>query len=202
MNCRKNKYYYLRNLEIGIIMSLIVLLILFIYFPNFETGLKPKRSYPEPFIRMIDIPNTKQEIEAVEKLKIPRVESNLFIPEFIEDDFILDDIAVESTSIETAISDNQSANETPYEMSSLPFIPRQILEVIPENKDEFSGAIRLKLLIGKNGKVSDHKLLTNTSQNEKCLTSVLDAVYKSKWEPIKIEGNKIEYWIEKVYSFN
>lgn len=202
MKCRTNKYFYLRNLEIGIIISLIVLLILFIYFPNLETGVEQKRNYPEPFITMIDIPNTKQEIEAIEKLKIPRVESNLYIPESIEDDFILDDIDVESTLTEPAFSDNPLVNETPYEMSSLPFIPRQILEVIPENKDEFSGVIKLKLLIDKDGKVSDHKLLTNTSQNERCLTSVLDAVYKSKWEPIKIEGNKIEYWIEKEYSFN
>jgi len=85
---------------------------------------------------------------------------------------------------------------------SLPFVPRQILEVLPLNVDEEKGEILLLLKIGKDGSVKEHKVIINTLENTLGLKNVLEAAYKSRWEKLKMEGMQIEYWIEKKYRFN
>lgn len=84
---------------------------------------------------------------------------------------------------------------------SLPFVPRQILEVLPQNVDGEKGEILLLLKIGKDGFVKEHKVIINTLDNTLGLKNVLEAAYKSRWEKIKMEGTQIEYWIEKKYRF-
>ncbi len=86
--------------------------------------------------------------------------------------------------------------------SSLPFVPRQILEVLPEQDDINKGTVILALKIGKDGRVIEHMLLMNSTKKDEVLKKVLAAAYKSKWQTVKMEGNKVEYWIEKTYSFN
>jgi len=83
----------------------------------------------------------------------------------------------------------------------LPFTPKQILEVIPERSENFKGIIKLSVRIGKDGLVKDHRILQNSSNNPECLTKVLLAVYKSKWQSVKLEGRVVEYWTEKTYRF-
>ena len=85
---------------------------------------------------------------------------------------------------------------------SLPFVPRQILEVLPQNVEEEKGEIMLLLKIGKDGSVKEHKVIINTIENPASLKNVLEAAYKSRWEKLKMEGNQIEYWVEKKYRFN
>lgn len=81
------------------------------------------------------------------------------------------------------------------------FTPRQILEVIPEQRSNFKGAVKLSVRIGKEGLVKDHKVLQNSTNSSECLAEVLKAAYKSKWQSVKIEGKLIEYWTEKTYRF-
>ncbi len=83
----------------------------------------------------------------------------------------------------------------------LPFTPKQILEVIPEKKDDYKGIIKLSVRIGKDGRVKDHKVLNNNTGSAGCLAAVLEAVYRSKWQAVKIEGKMVEYWTEKTYKF-
>jgi len=85
---------------------------------------------------------------------------------------------------------------------SLPFVPKQILEVLPQNVDGEKGEILLLLKIGKDGYVKEHKVIMNTVNDPIGLKNVLEAAYKSRWEKIKIEETQIEYWIEKKYIFN
>ncbi len=84
---------------------------------------------------------------------------------------------------------------------SLPFVPRQILEVLPDNSNETKGYIILALRIGTDGKVQEHKILYNSMDTE-LLQKVLDAAKKSRWQTVKMEGEKVEYWIEKKYRFD
>ena len=86
--------------------------------------------------------------------------------------------------------------------ATLPFVPRQILEVVPQNMDGVKGTIILVLRIGADGFVKEHKVIYNTSNDEACLMNTIDAAYKSRWEPVKIEGKQVQYWIEKTYKFN
>jgi hypothetical protein len=85
---------------------------------------------------------------------------------------------------------------------SLPFVPRQILEVVPQNVEGVKGTIILVLKIGTDGFVKEDKIIYNTTNNSECLKNTIDAAYKSRWEQIKIEGKQIQYWIEKTYKFN
>ncbi|KAF0141973.1 MAG: hypothetical protein FD122_1060 [Stygiobacter sp.] len=85
---------------------------------------------------------------------------------------------------------------------SLPFAPRQILEVLPDNANETKGYIILALRIGTDGKVQEHKVLMNSMKDAALLSKVLEAANKSRWQPVKMEGEKVEYWIEKIYRID
>lgn len=85
---------------------------------------------------------------------------------------------------------------------SLPFVPRQILEVLPDNANETKGYIILALRIGTDGKVQEHKVLLNSMNDAELLQKVLEAAQKSRWQKVKMEGEKVEYWIEKKYRFD
>ena len=85
---------------------------------------------------------------------------------------------------------------------SLPFVPRQILEVVPQNVDGVKGTIILLLMIGKDGFVKENKIIFDTSNNAACLKNTIEAAYKSRWEQVKVEGKQVQYWIEKTYKFN
>jgi hypothetical protein len=87
-------------------------------------------------------------------------------------------------------------------LKQLPFMPRQTLEVVPQNTEGIKGTIILVLKIGTDGLVKEHKVIYNTSNSQPCLNGTIEAAYKSRWEKIKMEGRQIEYWIEKSYSFN
>ncbi|HEX2868821.1 MAG TPA: hypothetical protein VHO03_17405 [Ignavibacteriales bacterium] len=85
----------------------------------------------------------------------------------------------------------------------LPFIPRQVLEVVPEKpEDNLEGEIDLILRIGTDGRVREHRVSSNTINSYKYLNSVIKAAYRSKWEAVTFQGSKVEYWILKKYSFN
>lgn len=85
----------------------------------------------------------------------------------------------------------------------LPFIPRQILEVFPQlSEKNVAGEIVLNLRVGIDGVVKEHKTLKNTTGSSKCLSDVVLAAYKSKWQAVTYKGSKIEYWVEKSYKFN
>jgi hypothetical protein len=85
--------------------------------------------------------------------------------------------------------------------TSLPFVPRQILEVLPEKSECGKGVIVLALHVGKNGKVKEHKVMLNSSGTQICLEKVIEAAYKSRWQSVKMEGSVVEYWVEKTYTF-
>lgn len=85
---------------------------------------------------------------------------------------------------------------------SLPFVPRQILEVLPPNVEGAKGEIILLLKISIDGSIKEHKVIYNNTDDQLCLKNTIEAAYKSRWEKIKMEGTKIEYWIEKKYRFD
>lgn len=84
----------------------------------------------------------------------------------------------------------------------LPFVPRQVLEVVPEKEDDNTeGEIDLILRIGTDGSVKEHKVNSNTTNSFRYLNNVIKAAYKSRWEAVTYKGDKVEYWVEKKYSF-
>lgn len=201
------KYSYELKFKSGVILSLLIILLTVLFFPAFQMEIIESQSYQSgEVITVIDIPNTDQKEGAAKAKSIPP-KPELFIV-MDEDIELLPDIEIEETTLDA--SEDQVETETgteqgtgPIQASSLPFVPRQVLEVIPKNiDDDTKGRIALSLMIGKDGKAKQHKVLVNTIRNEKSLEKVLSAAYNSKWQPVVIEGDSVEFWIEKRYSFN
>jgi hypothetical protein len=67
-------------------------------------------------------------------------------------------------------------------VKQLPYMPRQILEVVPQNTGGVKGTIILVLRIGTNGFPLEHKVIYNTVNDPDCMLDIIDAVYKSRWQ--------------------
>ena len=186
---------YKKRLEISVILSLIFFVCLFYLFPVFISGFFILPDVPVPQITVIDIPKTVQHYA-----KRPPQPIQPAIPVPSEEMSIMDDIEIETENIRDLIDPSRVFN--PDELEGLPYMPRQILEVLPEKTtDNLRGEIILSLHIDKNGKVKAHKVVKNTTGSEACLKSVINAAYHSRWQPVVIDANIYEYWIYKSYMF-
>jgi hypothetical protein len=196
---KTDKYFYKRNFELCLITSLLLIIILFYFFPEIRPNKTEIIQTNVPIISADDIPNTIQlPAEGLRSAK-PKVPS-IFIPDNIEIDEILDNVKVGNNNYTSSF--NKSKNKR-NQMEEKLFVPKQILEVVPEKNDgDFSGIVDLSLKIGQDGKVIEHRVLSNTTNSEKCLKMVISAAYNSRWEPVVIGGEKREFWIEKSYSFS
>ncbi|MEW6507863.1 MAG: hypothetical protein AB1432_08985 [Bacteroidota bacterium] len=207
MKLKEDKLHYARNFEFALIISLITTITVFVISPDLNNTTERMPYFDEPLITLVDIPDTRQSIRSsLLPPPLPGIPSQ-FIPmdepEILADILIKDSTKEMSSSRTTEKSNNLlGTSKKIYEASSFPFVPRQILEVVPEKIDGAEGSIRLKLLIGKEGFVIKHDILDNTTNNSKCLTFVVKAVYKSRWQPVLFDGEKIDYWLEKTYVFN
>jgi hypothetical protein len=207
MKLKEDKLNYARNFEFALILSLIITITVFVISPDHNNTAERIPYFYEPLITLVDIPNTRQSNQSsLLPPPLPEIPT-LFIP--MDEPELLTDILIKENNKEKNSSRTTESSKTLfgtsekiYEASSFPFVPRQIVEVVPEKIDGAEGAIRLKLLIGKEGYVIKHEILSNTTNNSKCLTFVVNAVYKSRWQPVSVDGEKIDYWLEKTYAFN
>ena len=199
------KYEYKIVFKISLITSLTICILLFLLFPHISPPLPPLKEYQSLLFTINDIaPNTAQ--KSIKNPKPP--EPKIFIPDVVDEPEILPDeeIVSQTKAKESGSGKNTSdisGSGTALNMPELPFVPRQILEVLPQNvgKDA-KGFVELSLKIGTDGHVIGHKIIDNTTGSQQVLQSVITAAYKSKWEPVKINNSKIVYWVEKTYRFN
>ncbi|MBT8378992.1 MAG: hypothetical protein KJN64_07170 [Ignavibacteria bacterium] len=187
---------YSITLKLSIVLSQLVIICLFYFFPNINYSAKLKSD--NPIILIEDVPITVQREKMIaQKPEVPQIviEDIIEEPELLADIIIRDEreneplAGISSSVLHTSLSKNLTA-------------PRQILEVLPkENKKNISGSLKLSLKISGAGKVVDHKILYNDLHCEDCLSEILTAVYNSKWKIGKNSSNNYEYWVEKTYSF-
>jgi hypothetical protein len=209
MIINKDKLHYKRNLNIGIIVSLIIITSSFYLSPNFKDEPSEIPQVKEQLITVIDIPRTVQtkssETVSQPKKIIPSLVVEIDEPEVLQN-VMIDDASLDekSDSKSNNLTSSPQHGDKALPFSSLPFIPRQFLEVLPEKPaDDVEGYIKLSLKIGKGGMVKEHRILNNTVKAcEECLHNVIEAVYKSKWAPVIIEGDSVQFWLEKTYRFN
>jgi hypothetical protein len=199
------KKEYRLNFKLSLIASLIICILLFLFFPYIAPPTAPPPEYQSLLFTINDLaPNSTQKNIANPRPPEPKI----FVPDVTDEPEILpDEDIVSLTNTENSGSGKGSSAVTgsseALDAPQLPFVPRQILEVLPKNADEdFKGYIEMKLKIGADGKVIEHKVIENTTGSQRCLQSVIAAAYKSKWEPIKIKDSKIVYWVKKTYRFN
>jgi hypothetical protein len=196
------KTFFQRNtqysiiLKLSIILSEIIFICLFYFFPKLTPAALNK--FNDPIIVIDEIPITIQ--PAIESMQSP-IPPQILIADEIEEPDLLADILI----IVDSKTNSLSGVEYPVvnaSLSAIPKSPRQTLEVLPEqNEENISGSIKLSLKISETGNVIDHKILINNLECEGCLSKILAAAYKSRWESGKESGIAAEFWVEKTYSF-
>lgn len=186
---------YKRNLEWSLIISFSLIIILFYFFPRKYRGVRTLPPVPSPTIKVVDIPQTIQHYPSRSPRPILPV-----IPVASEEPDILEDAMVDYNK-STPVNETSPVLSV-EEVSELSSMPRQVLEVVPRAGESISGIIQLSLRIGKDGKVKEYKVLSNTTSSDEVLQEVLRAVKQSMWEPVVINNVRYEYWIEKTYKFN
>jgi hypothetical protein len=190
------KLNYQKRLELCFVAILCFFILLLFIFQKFQPNSFKISETKYPEIIVVEIPRTIQHI--AKRLPKPSMPS-IIVP--VDEPEILDEIELNFEDIKEVIPSDKIFLAD--ELEGLPYIPRQILEVLPEQSDEkYQGKIILSLWIDKKGKAKDHKVLMNTTGSKECLDHVLKAAYKSKWQPVVIDSNIYEYWIEKTYVFN
>jgi hypothetical protein len=189
-----NKETYTRNIEISFIGSLIIFILLFYFFPEFDQSKNVFPRYQVPSIEVVHIPVTTQQNNKRPKPNKP------IIPVEADELDVLDYVETEEL-----IQNDSSGFEKisgPVLYTELPFTPRQLLDVLPERNDQsVSGLIILSLRIGIDGSVKECKVKKNTTNCDPCLENVIQAAWQSIWEPALIKNHKVEYWIDKSYYF-
>lgn len=192
----KRNTQYSIILKISIILSEVIFICLFYFFPKLTPAAFNK--FNDSIILIDEIPITIQ--PAIESIQSP-IPPQILIEDEIEEPDLLADILI--------IVDSKTNSATGIEypvvngsLSAIPKPPRQTLEVLPEqNGDNISGSIKLSLKISETGSVIDHKILFNNLDCEGCVSEILAAAYKSRWESGANIGIAAEYWVEKTYSF-
>lgn len=186
---------YTFKLDKAFLIALGICIVSFYLSPRIEAIHKNENAIPFFRIDVVDIPQTKQLPAAGPRPQKP------FLQVLPEETEILDDVDI--TSEELEINTFSGINDVIPAAESLPVQPRQILEVVPQNTDkQLQGEITLMLRIGMDGKVKEERILSDTIKDSDCLEQVLSAARMSRWQPVRIKGQKVEYWIEKSYIFD
>lgn len=192
MTADKDKYK--QNVEISIILALMLIILLFFFFPRFDQKSDIILRYQAPAIEVVQIPLTYQKMNRTPRPQKPVIPVASDIIEML--DYVEIENIVKGNSLRI---DDISG---PVSYKDLPYTPRQLFDVLPEEIDRsVSGLIVLSLRIGKDGTVKEYKVMQNTTNCDPCLKNVVAAVQKSKWEPAIVKGKMIEYWIDKTYQF-
>jgi len=190
----KLKIKYQKQLEFSFVISLLLMIILFYA----GAGFVPERNQPEfishPEIIVIQIPRTVQKVQKrIPKPILPR------IPVPSDELELLEEVELKLDS--TFSRDHSRLFEGAYLSDDLPYLPRQILEVLPKREENVSGRITLSVRVGTSGYFVDYRVIENTTNSQSCLENVIEAAKKSRWEPILLGSQKVEYWINKTYRF-
>jgi hypothetical protein len=192
-----SKIHYRRNILISIILSELLVISIFIFSPDKSVQDK-KFLYDEPVILFDKMPLTVQKLPTYkQKPGIPAI----YISDQVEAFELLDDVTLQSkVNGQNAVVSSESADQT--NIRPVRSAPRQIFEVVPANDDnKVNGRLQLSLKINENGRVIDHRILFNSLDCNDCLNDIINAAYRSRWEPASINGKNADYWVMKSYTF-
>jgi hypothetical protein len=195
MSYNYDKSNYAKNLQTALVISLLFFTLFFYISPRLPHLTASNRKDGLPKLILVDIPITRQNSKPKPKPAKPIIP----VPSD-EADALIDVEIMQEQTIDLSGIDLDAA---PTALRNLPFVPRQILEVLPEKPNgEAKGIIVLALRIGLDGSVLEQKVVSNTTHCFDCLDKVIAAARKSRWQTIEFHGQKTEYWIEKTYTFN
>ncbi len=187
---------YIRKLEICFIVVLFSLVLLFWLFPHFTHIPYTLPAIHIENIKVLEIPRTVQHRKAASPPPLKPV-----IPVAGEELEMLEEVPIAANEHLSLQSDWAPGN-APLTEDDLPYVPRQIIEAMPRVEDlKVRGKIVLKLLIDKNGHMKTYKIISNSTGDKRAVQRVVEALRKSRWEVVRLNQTKMEYWITKEYQF-
>jgi protein TonB len=178
------KLKYKKLLELGTVISLVLLITTFFSFKKFEASfLLPEQ--PNITIESIDIPQTQQ-------IQKPPPPSRPSIPVEADEDDVLDDVTIEDTNVDIQAMDNLPPPPPPedeeifefFAVSEKPEITHKQTPVYPDlaKKAGIEGTVVVTVTIGKTGLVEDANIFKSQPMLDE---SALAAARKCKFKPAK-----------------
>ncbi len=191
MDQRTFKSSYHKKLEISFIVILLIMISLF-YFGNMKIRFQTKpQSLNSPIVtKVVVVPRTRQ---VLRKRLIKPVRPVIPVP--ADEPDLLEEVTIPEESV-TIRLDNSKVSR------GMAVPPRQILESIPQKPElVVKGSIELSIKIGADGHFKTYKILRDDTGCTECLQNILEALHKSRWTAALVNGQPIEYWLNKTYIF-
>ncbi len=207
MNLRKKpevslRFKYKKNIELGMVLTLALLVLGFQGWKKFEKG--------EVEQQVVDLTIKVEEIPQTEQTKRPPAPSRPAIPVESEDEDIDVDETIESTEInldelpppppppEEDIDDSAEIfvayDEPPQPIGGFAAIQKNLVYPEIARKAGVEGRVVINCLIDEKGSVVNTKVLMSLGNNG-CDEAAIAAIKKAKWKPAKQRDKPVKVWI-------
>ncbi len=192
---------------ISFIISVLLVISVFSFLPPYEKSYRKILTTPDLYIPVEYVPSTRMSPRQFSK----STEEKSIEPTLKNENLLTEKISEVTEDIEAgkiiSVGDSDTENESSQQNTGNEnvvnyFSARQVLEVMPVKVKDFTGSIKISVLVNKDGRVKDHKILKSTIECKDCVKLVIDALYSSRWQPLLVDGKQQEFWTEKVYNFN
>jgi protein TonB len=194
------KLKYRKALEVGIIVSLLVMSGVFYSFKKFVSNFELP-SQPDITIETIEIPLTQQ-------IQKPPPPSRPSIPVESEDEDMLDDVTIEETEVTFEPLDELPPPPPPEEDEVFEFFavsekPELKFKAVPKYPDlalkaGIEGKVVVLVTIGKTGKVEDAKILKSLPMLDE---AALSAARKCTFKPAKQRDKAVKVKMSIPFDF-
>lgn len=181
------KLKYRKTLELGLIVSLLILIGLFRTLQHIK--IHPKEIKVHPFIiRVEHIPQTEQ--------IVPRTRPEL--PIATEDEKIPLEVTIKSTELDSGIEAGfvfVPYDEPPLPIGGMAAIKQRIKYPELALKSGIEGTVILGVLVDENGKVMKTEILQDSGLNVGFEKAAEEAVMTVKWKPAMQRDRKVKVWV-------
>ena len=196
------KLKYQKVIELGLVLSLAILVVVFQAFKRFEKNIERQNN--------VDIVIDVQEIPQTEQQKRPPAPQRPTVPIESEDEDIPDDVTIDETNIdlselpppppppEEEMADNTSIfvayDEPPAPIGGFAAIQSRLKYPEIARKAGVEGRVYVNVLIDEKGNVVDTKILKSLGNNG-CDEAAISAIKTVKWIPAKQRDRPVKVWV-------
>jgi len=195
------KFSYQKNIERGFIAALLLLILLFQFFPKHFTSKKVELAPIVIRFTVQEIPITRQMIRRGQRPPLKPA-----VPVASEEPEVPEDQTIDSTIVRWNAGDSPfgRAGFTAGKSDTIP--PRPTMQIMPEYPEEVrkkgvQGIVRLIIRVDENGLVKDVVVSSNSTASQACEKAAVQAAYKSRYVPAQYGEKKISAWIICEFSF-
>ena len=196
------KLKYRKVLEVSLVISLFFLILIFQFFPSFETN--------QDIAKAADIEIFVQDIPQTEQIKNAPPPSRPSIPIPSESEDIPDDLTIESTELDLSelpppppppADDIEGSyvfipfDEPPTPQGGYPAILKNLRYPEIARKAGMEGSVVVGVLIDKTGKPLRTQILKGSGTQVGFEKAAEEAVMATKWNPAKQRDMAIKVWV-------